>query len=170
MNDSPFSLLNDSLLSCGASKTCIIWSQSVFTVFRPAIPKTRANAVFTRVVAERVGVEPTCGFTRNSISSRARYGHFDTAPRLFPPRFALQKLERKPGEKARGSNLSKTCEALNNKGLSWRMFRMEYTISSQGRYDHFDTAPGRAQYSTFALRLQGKRSKWRTALVQHAQK
>lgn len=25
--------------------------------------------MFTRVVAERVGVEPTCGFTRNSISS-----------------------------------------------------------------------------------------------------
>ena len=31
-------------------------------------------------LAERVGFEPTCGFTRNSISSRARYDHFDTAP------------------------------------------------------------------------------------------
>ena len=119
----------------------MIWSQSGFTVFRPSIPKTRANVVFTRVVAERVGVEPTCGFTRNSISSRARYGHFDTAPRLFPPRFTLRKLERKPGEKARGSNLSKARKALKTLGFQRQGFRMEYTISSQGRYDHFDTAP-----------------------------
>ena len=34
----------------------------------------------TALLAERVGFEPTCRFTGNSISSRARYDHFDTAP------------------------------------------------------------------------------------------
>ena len=77
-----------------------------------------------------MGVEPTCGFTRNSISSRARYGHFDTAPRLFPPRFALRKLERKPGEKARGSNLFKARKVLKTLGFQRQGLRMEYTISS----------------------------------------
>jgi hypothetical protein len=50
-------------------------------------------------------------------------------------------LERKPGEKARGSNLFKTREALKNKDFRQGMFQIAGTISSQGRYDHFDTAP-----------------------------
>ena len=31
-------------------------------------------------MAERVGLEPTDGFTRQTISSRSRYDLFDTAP------------------------------------------------------------------------------------------
>ena len=33
-------------------------------------------------MAESEGFEPSCDFTRNSISSRARYDHFDTSPNL----------------------------------------------------------------------------------------
>jgi hypothetical protein len=32
-------------------------------------------------------------------------------------------------------------KALKNKGLRQGVFQMEYTISSQGRYDGFDTSP-----------------------------
>ena len=32
------------------------------------------------ILAEKVGFEPTWRVTANSISSRARYDHFDTSP------------------------------------------------------------------------------------------
>ncbi len=32
------------------------------------------------LLAEKVGFEPTDGFTRQTISSRSRYDHFDTSP------------------------------------------------------------------------------------------
>ena len=41
-------------------------------------------------LAERVGFEPTCRFTGNSISSRARCVHFDTAPCIFKPGYRLK--------------------------------------------------------------------------------
>ncbi len=34
-------------------------------------------------MAERVGFEPTWGFTPHPISSRRRYGHFGTSPRRW---------------------------------------------------------------------------------------
>ena len=45
--------------------------------------KTKVHQPFgwcTSVLAERVGFEPTDGFTRQTISSRSRYDHFDTTP------------------------------------------------------------------------------------------
>ena len=35
------------------------------------------------LLAESEGFEPSCDFTRNSISSRARYDHFDNSPCIF---------------------------------------------------------------------------------------
>ena len=35
---------------------------------------------YLKFVAEEVGFEPTCPVKDNSISSRARYDHFDTPP------------------------------------------------------------------------------------------
>lgn len=34
-------------------------------------------------MAEEVGFEPTDGLSRQTISSRSRYDHFDTPPCLF---------------------------------------------------------------------------------------
>ena len=78
---------------------------------------------------------------RHLISSQGRCDHFDTAPKIFPPWFSPCKLERKSGEKARGSNLFKALEALKNKDFRQVVFQIAGTISSQSRYDHFDTAP-----------------------------
>ena len=76
----------------------------------------------------------------NMISSRSRYDHFDTAPYInfiFVSRF----LERHSGEN-RFSPLSrqtpKPLILLDFLPLSFLCGRM---ISSQGRYNHFDTAP-----------------------------
>lgn len=41
--------------------------------------KTRTLA-HSGLLAETVGFEPTDGFTRQTISSRSRYDHFDTSP------------------------------------------------------------------------------------------
>lgn len=40
----------------------------------------RKRCVACDELAERVGFEPTDGFTRQTISSRSRYDLFDTAP------------------------------------------------------------------------------------------
>ena len=53
-------------------------------------------------LAEMVGFEPSCDFTRNSISSRARYDHFDNSPCYISTQLLKSqpwKMERKVGEK-----------------------------------------------------------------------
>ncbi len=47
-----------------------------------AMKKPDANCIKigVRLMAEKVGFEPTDGFTRQTISSRSRYDHFDTSP------------------------------------------------------------------------------------------
>ena len=53
-------------------------------------------------------------------------------------------MGRKSGEKARGSNFFKARKALKNKGFHQGVFQIAGTISSQGRYNHFDTTPRRS--------------------------
>ena len=53
-------------------------------------------------LAESEGFEPSCDFTRNSISSRARYDHFDNSPCYISTQLLKSqpwKMERKVGEK-----------------------------------------------------------------------
>ena len=86
-----------------------------------------------------MGFEPTCPFTDNRISSAARYDHFDTAPCInfvFVPRF----LERHSGENRFSPLLRRTPEALILLHFLTVSFLLKRLISSQPRYDHFDTA------------------------------
>ena len=43
-------------------------------------PSLSAERDERRVMAERVGFEPTCRFRDNTLSRRARYDHFGTSP------------------------------------------------------------------------------------------
>ena len=43
-------------------------------------PQVRLNL---RLLAEMVGFEPTCPIKDKTISSRSRYGRFDTSPSIF---------------------------------------------------------------------------------------
>ena len=73
------------------------------------------------------------------ISSRSRYDHFDTAPCInfvFVPRF----LERHSGENRFSPLLRRTPEALILLHFLTVSFLLKRLISSQPRYDHFDTA------------------------------
>ena len=45
--------------------------------------KSSKPACLLDFLAESEGFEPSCDFTRNSISSRARYDHFDNSPYVF---------------------------------------------------------------------------------------
>ena len=82
---------------------------------------------------------PRTGFSRQTISSRSRYDHFDTAPCInfvFVPRF----LERHSGENRFSPLLRRTPEALILLHFLTVSFLLKPVISSQPRYDHFDTA------------------------------
>ena len=56
----------------------MIWS------FRKSLDKriirTHRASSYYSLVAEWAGFEPACRFIDNTISSRARYDHFDTTP------------------------------------------------------------------------------------------
>lgn len=87
-----------------------------------------------------MGFEPTCPETDNRISSAARYDHFDTAPCI---NFVLVSrfLERHSGENRFPPLLRRTPEALILLHFLTVSFLLKPVISSQGRYNHFDTAP-----------------------------
>ena len=44
-------------------------------------------------LAETVGFEPTDGVSRQTISSRSRYDHFDTSPYLLPDYYSRIKAK-----------------------------------------------------------------------------
>ena len=99
-------------------------------------------------VAETVGFEPTDRLiTDQTISSRSRYDHFDTSPHIFQP------VDRRKNQysvvwktvsillaSARKNLPGKSREALHRAGLRERGGDTTVWISSQPRYDHFDTA------------------------------
>ena len=68
------------------------------------------QALFTKM-AETVGFEPTCRFTDNSISSRARYDRFDTSPYDIS-NISPENLGRTDGENKGIFKMGKAWEAL----------------------------------------------------------
>ena len=113
------------------------------TVFLSKMPETRLKPTFQTGRMWRSGWDSNPRtVARHLISSQGRYDHFDTAPKDISTWFARWKLERKPGEKPLTSIFKRSSKALKNKGLPGCLFQKARTISSQGRYDHFDTPPG----------------------------
>ena len=81
------------------------------------------------------------------ISSQARYDHFDTAPymlnRRFSPPFSGEKraLERIDGKNSKLIQFSNRVKPAWLQGFWWTKRTASRKISSQARYDHFDTLP-----------------------------
>ena len=67
-------------------------------------------------MAETVGFEPTCRFTDNSISSRARYDRFETSPYDIS-NISPENLGRTDGENKGIFKMGKAREALQLLGL-----------------------------------------------------
>ena len=78
------------------------------------------------------------------ISSAPRYDRFDTAPRILSPKFLFQLktgLERTGGENYKKYSIRVPKKLRKNKEKADTNCTHWLRISSQGRYNHFDTAP-----------------------------
>lgn len=116
-------------------------------------------------MAEAVGFEPTCPCgqlhfecsslqplryasvykysllgTNHMISSQSRYDHFDTAPYLSQHQH-LRKRGELMGRTSKNIKLRIPEKLHKIKGFRSGSYRVATTISSQGRYNHFDTTP-----------------------------
>ena len=74
------------------------------------------------------------------ISSQSRYDHFDTAPYLSQHQH-LGKRGELMGRTSKNIKLRIPEKPHKIKGFRSGSYRVATTISSQARYDHFDTAP-----------------------------
>lgn len=75
----------------------------------------------------------------NMISSQSRYDHFDTAPYLSQHQH-LGKRGELMGRTSKNIKLRIPEKPHKIKGFRSESYRVATTISSQPRYDHFDTA------------------------------
>ena len=80
--------------------------------------------------------------TPHLISSQSRYDHFDTAPYLSQHQH-LGKRGELMGRTSKNIKLRIPEKPHKIKGFRSGSYRVATTISSQGRYDHFDTCPYR---------------------------
>ena len=77
-----------------------------------------------------------------TISSQSRYDHFDTAPYLSQHQH-LGKRGELMGRTSKNIKLRIPEKPHKIKGFRSESYRVATTISSQPRYDHFDTSPCR---------------------------
>ena len=75
-----------------------------------------------------------------TISSRSRYDHFDTSPYLSQHQH-LRKRGELMGRTSKNIKLRTPEKPQKIKGFRSGSYRVATTISSQPRYDHFDTSP-----------------------------
>ena len=94
------------------------------------------------------------------ISSQSRYDHFDTAPYLSQHQH-LGKRGELMGRTSKNIKLRIPEKPRKIKGFRSGNYRVATTISSQSRYDHFDTAPYLSQHQHLGKRgeLMGRTSK-----------
>ena len=94
------------------------------------------------------------------ISSQSRYDHFDTAPYLSQHQH-LGKRGELMGRTSKNIKLRIPEKPHKIKGFRSGSYRVATTISSQSRYDHFDTAPYLSQHQHLGKRgeLMGRTSK-----------
>ena len=94
------------------------------------------------------------------ISSQSRYDHFDTAPYLSQHQH-LGKRGELMGRTSKNIKLRIPEKPHKIKGFRSGSYRVATTISSQPRYDHFDTAPYLSQHQHLRKRgeLMGRTSK-----------
>ena len=94
------------------------------------------------------------------ISSQSRYDHFDTSPYLSQHQH-LRKRGELMGRTSKNIKLRIPEKPRKIKGFRSGSYRVATTISSQSRYDHFDTSPYLSQHQHLRKRgeLMGRTSK-----------
>ena len=97
-----------------------------------------------------------------TISSRSRYDHFDTSPYLSQHQH-LRKRGELMGRTKKNIQLKIPEKPRKIKGFRSGSYRIATTISSQPRYDHFDTSPCMFQPAFFFAQISVKKSLERKA-------
>ena len=94
------------------------------------------------------------------ISSQSRYDHFDTSPNLSQHQH-LRKRGELMGRTEKNIKLKIPEKPRKIKGFRSGSYRIATTISSQSRYDHFDTSPNLSQHQHLRKRgeLMGRTEK-----------
>ena len=103
--------------------------------------KSQQSMMVTGLEAEGVGFEPTVPVKVHLISSQGRYSRFDTLPNLFHLFISGKKIE-KQDRKHLFCYIIQTRKSLRHKDFRESLYRISHIISSQPRYDRFDTSPG----------------------------
>ena len=108
--------------------------------------KSPQTLVFTSFLADRVGFEPTVPLPVHLISSQGRYNHFDTCPFMFTGVSAPSNgknaawLWTELPDRTTNYSIIRTHEkCLKSRACGYPKRPLRQTISSQGRYNHFDT-------------------------------
>ena len=97
-----------------------------------------------------------------TISSRSRYDHFDTSPYLSQHQH-LRKRGELMGRTMKNIQLKIPEKPRKIKGFRSGSYRIATTISSQPRYDHFDTSPCIFQSAFIFAQISVKKSLERKA-------
>ena len=88
-----------------------------------------------------VGFEPTCPVKDKTISNRSRYDHFDTSPYEILRKQHAETLCRKTARRGFLKMHVKVQKSQCLCGLVKLPRDKDISVSSQPRYDHFDTSP-----------------------------
>ena len=99
------------------------------------------------------------------ISSQSRYDHFDTSPYLSQHQH-LRKRGELMGRTSKNIKLRIPEKPRKIKGFRTGSYRVATTISSQPRYDHFDTAANAAlQINLLTAQLLYQKGRWQSMLT-----
>ena len=99
------------------------------------------------------------------FSSQSRYDHFDTSPYLSQHQY-LRKRGELMGRTSKNIKLRTPEKPRKIKGFRSGSYRVATTISSQPRYDHFDTAANAAlQINLLTAQLLYQKGRWQSMLT-----
>ena len=96
-----------------------------------------------------------CAIARKLISSQPRYDHFDTSPYMLTRHTEINAIFSCIRIPVRTGVVLETMECPKTAQLKafWKIdFRLAKKISSQSRYDHFDTSPNIQDFRYYIIR------------------
>ena len=138
----------------------------VWGLFRTKKEKPAAGKTgYWRIVWRRWWDSNPRTLADQTISSRSRYDHFDTSPYLSQHQH-LRKRGELMGRTKKNIKLKIPEKPRKIKGFRSGGYRIATTISSQPRYDHFDTAANAAlQINLLTAQLLYQKGRWQSMLT-----
>ena len=128
-------------IACSGVRLCAETSEKPYFKRFSGVEKVHRNSIKITVDLWRSGWDSNPrNLAVQLISSQSRYDHFDTAPYLSQHQH-LGKRGELMGRTSKNIKLRIPEKPRKIKGFRLGSYRVATTISSQPRYDHFDTSP-----------------------------